>query len=369
MTTHANSARVALPDVLRGIAILAMVIAHAEPFLPNAPKIVEFAVGLISSLAAPLFALVMGMSAQLVWERSAGRMGRMLWRQGIKAAALIALGLWMNTWGSWVAIVLQYLGIVLLIGVPLLLLPRVTRLPIAAVLFAVAPLVFQFLRGRTLELFSQPDFDGSAPMTVVQQYVNDLFGGGSYYWPPELIAFFLVGSFLVHVRVTRAHAIVVLISATALFVPVQLLLGTGAYPTPSWVDMGRDVAVVAFAYAVTSLIVAVHPLAWLTNAVRDIGRVSLTLYLVHVLFLAAYSDNLLRLEGYSRPFETVWWGWAVTVIVIPLWGMLWWRTVGVGPVEWALNLLEGRPKHPRHAIRSARTERVERLAATAPTSE
>lgn len=356
MTTPTIQTRLALPDVLRGIAILAMVIAHADPFLPTAPRAVGFVVGLISSLAAPLFALVMGMSAQLVWDASRSSKGRVFWRQGIKGVALIALGLWMMTWGSWVAIVLQYLGVVLLIGVPLLLLPRVLRLPLAAVLFVATPLLNEFLRARSTALVSQPGFDGSVPAVVAQQYFYDVVGGGAYYWPAELIAFFLIGSVLVGLRLPRSQALVALVAAAAFFVPIQLLLATDAYPAPSWIDIGRDITVVAFAYASATLALEVRQLTWLTNAIRDIGRVALTLYVVHVLFIAAYADNHIRTTGMSRPMDDVWWAWALTVIVIPLWGMLWWRTVGVGPVEWLLNLLEGRPKHPRHAIRAARAQ-------------
>lgn len=361
MNSLPTSARLALPDILRGIAILAMVIAHAQPFLPQTPRPVMFVVGLISSMAAPLFALVMGMSAQLVWDFSRSSKARVFWRQGVKAVALIVLGIWMMTWGSWVAIVLQYLGVVLLIGVPLLLLPRITRLPLAVVLFAITPLVFQLLRGRTMELITQPGFDSGAPGTVGQRYAYDFLGSGSSYWPAELLAFFLVGSVLVGMHLTRSNAIVVLVAASALFLPIQLLLATDAYPAPSWVDIGRDITVVAFAYAVSTLVAEWRPLEWLISAVRDIGRVSLTIYLVHILFIAAYFDGHVPQFGYGRPIENVWWAWAVTVIAIPLWGMLWWRTVGVGPVEWLLNVLEARPRHPRHAIRAER-------ASTAPTT-
>ena len=76
-----------------------------------------------SDLASPLFALVLGLSAQILLQRTP-RSGRalMLVQQGIRGVVLIALGLWLSTWGTWVAVVLSFLGVVLIVGVPLLLL-------------------------------------------------------------------------------------------------------------------------------------------------------------------------------------------------------------------------------------------------------
>ncbi|HWO50444.1 MAG TPA: heparan-alpha-glucosaminide N-acetyltransferase domain-containing protein [Ornithinibacter sp.] len=63
--------RIVVPDVLRGVAILAMLIAHAVPFLPGAPSALNFLMFNINDVASPLFALVMGMSAQIVTQRTA----------------------------------------------------------------------------------------------------------------------------------------------------------------------------------------------------------------------------------------------------------------------------------------------------------
>ena len=46
----------------------------------------------------------------------------MLFQQVVRGLLLIALGLWMTEWGSWVAIVLSHLGVLLIVGAPLLLL-------------------------------------------------------------------------------------------------------------------------------------------------------------------------------------------------------------------------------------------------------
>ncbi|CAN7415970.1 heparan-alpha-glucosaminide N-acetyltransferase domain-containing protein [Microbacterium maritypicum] len=91
--------RLLVPDALRGFAIVAMLIAHAAPFVPNAPWAVQFITANFSSVASPLFALVMGMSAELVWRRG-GPVGVTLLQQTLRGLFLIVLGVWMATWGS-----------------------------------------------------------------------------------------------------------------------------------------------------------------------------------------------------------------------------------------------------------------------------
>ena len=115
--------RLLVPDVLRGVALLAMLIAHAVPFLPERPAALAVVMANINDLASPLFALVMGVSAQLVLQRTV-RSGIpfMLFQQIIRGMILIGLGMILSEWGTWVAIVLSYLGVLLIVGAPLLFL-------------------------------------------------------------------------------------------------------------------------------------------------------------------------------------------------------------------------------------------------------
>ena len=77
-----TSGRLVVPDVLRGVAILGMLVAHAKPLLPSLPPGVPLAMGSANDVASPLFALVMGLSAEILTQRTppAGR-GRMLLQQ------------------------------------------------------------------------------------------------------------------------------------------------------------------------------------------------------------------------------------------------------------------------------------------------
>lgn len=109
--------RLVVPDALRGLALLAMVIAHVDPFLRDPPRGWDFLSGQINDVASPLFALVMGMSAQIMLQR--GGVGpRATWvvigQNAVRGVVLIALGLWLETWGTWIAIVLAFLGVLLI---------------------------------------------------------------------------------------------------------------------------------------------------------------------------------------------------------------------------------------------------------------
>lgn len=63
--------RLVVPDVLRGVAILAMLVAHgANSLMPDVPTPVRMVSGQLNDLASPLFALVMGMAAQILLTRT-----------------------------------------------------------------------------------------------------------------------------------------------------------------------------------------------------------------------------------------------------------------------------------------------------------
>ena len=60
-TSGAAPARVLGLDAARGLAVVAMVIAHALPFISSrVPEAVMFLLVQVNDLASPLFALVMG---------------------------------------------------------------------------------------------------------------------------------------------------------------------------------------------------------------------------------------------------------------------------------------------------------------------
>ena len=85
---------------------------------------------------------------------------------------------------------------------------------------------------------------------------------------------------------------------------------------------------------------------------RAIGATALSIYLFHVGLIA-----LMTRWGYV-PIWDGYGQWAVIVIVVVAIGWLWWRFIGVGPVEWLLGWVTLRPKRWRRENASAPSERT-----------
>ncbi|WP_307362417.1 acyltransferase family protein [Microbacterium murale] len=332
--------RLVVPDVLRGVAIVAMLIAHAVPMIPDVPRALAFVMGNINALASPLFALVMGMAAQIVWNRKGG-VGRTILQQSLRGVALIALGVWMMTWGSWVAVVLQYLGLLLLVGAPLLLLGTRALIIVTAVIAVASQPVLEWARGAAW-IYSQP--------TPVIEVANWVALGPSYRLV-NLLPFFLLGAILLRHgircdRVLWTMAIVAPIAYLASMVGGRFLVAD--VKSGDYLDTLRDVGLVFATYVVVVLIAEMR----LKGAarIRDAvfaplsawGQVALSLYLLHVGIIAWWAHAL-----NGRPEQNSPLGW-LSVVVLPLIvGWLWWRFVGPGPVEWVLGWVTGRPKRRR----------------------
>ena len=328
--------RLVVPDVLRGIAIVAMLLAHATPFLPQIPGAARFVLGNINDLASPLFALVMGMSAQLVWS-SSHRAPATLLQQAIRGLLLIALGLWMATWGSWVVIVLCYLGLLLLVGVPLLLLPtRALAVVLAAVAVIGAPLN-ELARAHIAEILTSNE--------VVRNLADWTVLGHSYR-VSNLLPFFLLGAVLLRggLRRDRAMWLMLAIAPFAYVVtPVlEKVLHLPAFVSGTYPDTLHDVGLVFATYAVVVLLATMRNERRAVGAVfaplRIWGQLALSLYLLHVGVVSLWA----RATGYPTENNAI--GWA-SVVVLPLVAaLLWWRFVGTGPVEWLMGAASGRPK-------------------------
>jgi hypothetical protein len=332
-------ARLPVPDVLRGIAIVAMVIAHAAPFIPSRPGAVSFVTSMFSEMASPLFALVMGLSAQLVWNRRP-RVGVTLLQQTLRGLFLIALGVWMATWGSWVAIILAYLGVLIIIGAPLLLARTPVVIAVAAVVLLISQPLLAAARTWTW-IYTAPE--------PIRELMTWIFLGPQYR-VVNLLPFFLLGALLVRHGFRRDA----LLWTMAGIAPVAYLTwGVAAYtdlvPTQSgnYTDTARDIGLVFAAYVLVVLAATTKPgrarRFWdaVFVPLRACGQVALSLYLLHVGMIALWNN------AYGRPESNVYLGWLVIVPGMILVGWLWWRFVGTGPVEWVMGWITGRPKRVR----------------------
>lgn len=335
--------RLVVPDVLRGVAIVAMLIAHAVPMLPDAPRALSFVMGNINSLASPLFALVMGISAQIVWNRNGG-VGRTMLQQSLRGVALIALGVWMMTWGSWVAVVLQYLGLLLIIGVPLLLLGTRALIIVTAVIVVASQPILEWARSAAW-IYMQP-----VPVIEVANWV----ALGPSYRLINLLPFFLLGAILLRRGIRRDRVLWTM----AVIAPIAYLISmvggrflVADVRSGDYLDTLRDVGLVFATYVVVVLVAEMRRAR--ATRIRDAvfaplrawGQVALSLYLLHVGIIAwwAHAFN-------GRPEQNSLIGWLAVVVLPLIIGWLWWRFVGPGPVEWVLGWVTGRPKK-RHARR------------------
>ncbi|WP_392541898.1 heparan-alpha-glucosaminide N-acetyltransferase domain-containing protein [Oryzobacter telluris] len=340
----AGGPRLLVPDVLRGGAILAMLVAHAVPFLPEAPDVVRLLMRQVNDVASPLFALVMGMSAQLVAERTdRSRRARMLAQQVVRGLLLIALGVWMEGWHTWVAIVLGQLGILLIVGAPLVLLPTRWLVAVAASCAVLAAPVNAWARSELLWAFADPE----APFSRVAGWV----ALSAHYRLTNLLPFFLLGALLLRHGFRRdvlLWTVLAVAPLAYLVVPVLLRLRPEAdVSSGSLPDTLHDLGLVLGAYAVTVLVVtvrgarAMRVVGVVTVPLLAAGAVSLSLYLLHVGVLALWAP------GGPRPAENDLLGWLVIVPGTMAAGFLWWRLVGTGPAEWLVGALTARRKPRR----------------------
>lgn len=335
--------RLVVPDVLRGVAILCMLIAHAKPLLPSLPPGFPLMIGSANDVASPLFALVMGLSAEIVTQRTpTGARWRMLLQQAARGLVLIALGVWMSSWGGWVAVVLSFLGVLLLVGAPILLLSTRWVIAIAIGTAVLSDPVNAWAR-QTLWVFV-----GDSPvMTQLAQWV---FLGFSYRLT-NLLPFFLLGALLMRHGFRRDRYLWAMAAIAPLAYAVRPVV-TAVFDTPphtsgSYVDTLHDIGLVFAVYVVIVLLATVErpgPARVITavfEPLRAIGSVALSLYLLHVALIALWvrMGFVVVENDYVR--------WLLLVPGMILVGWLWWRFIGVGPVEWLLGWVTGRPKRWR----------------------
>ncbi|SMH27645.1 Uncharacterized membrane protein YeiB [Rathayibacter oskolensis] len=337
--------RQVVPDALRGVAIVAMLVAHAMPLVPSVRTGgVGFATGNVNDLASPLFALVMGMSAALVLQRPGASAGRVVLQNLLRGAILIALGLWLSTWGSWIAVVLSFLGIVLAIGTPILLL-RSRAVAAAAALIAVAgaPLNAAVAAAVDPVLASSPSPLGS----VLRWFFLD-----PHYRVTSLLPFFLLGALLLRHGFRRDR----LLAALAVTAPIAYLARPllrqatgGENVSGSYPDTLHDLGLVLAAYVAVVLLAAVRrrpassAIGTALLAFRAVGSLALSVYVLQVAVVAAMARAGYR-SGADEP-------WALVLLVGGVWaaGVLWWRFGGTGPIEWSIGQLTRRVPAPRRA--------------------
>lgn len=341
--------RVVTLDVLRGVAIVCMLTAHGVPFLRAAtyPEAVTLALAAVNMVASPLFGLVMGASAALVWSRSAtvsDRPRRVLADVG-RGVTIYVLGMMLVGLQTWVAIVLHVLGVLMILGVPVAAL--------AGTVIRSGGVRIWVLGGVTAGLFLLAPSLTGALVPAGERLANGTTGGwlevwvalaaGYSYRALSLLPFFALGALLATTgSLERPRLLAVRCAPVAAGMLLALGLGWFGSMTLSGdaADQWRDLTLVATAIALASLLVG-----WggavcgpLVSALADLGAIALSLYALQIVVLKP-------MMSWSVWQSSPAWGWAclALLVLVPSVAMITWRrTLGPGPLEHLVALVTGK---------------------------
>lgn len=332
------STRVVGLDAVRGVAIVAMVIAHVVPFARDAlPHTALGVAGQISDLASPLFGLVMGVSAGLVWLRpenqSPGGGLRRAVSDSARAGVVFALGMALSAVGSWIAIVLQVLGVLMVLG---LLFVRLAT-PVLSSAVVVAFVTMPALTGWVApEAVREPNGHGS----VVEQLVQSLSHGQSYR-ALSLLPFFALGVLLARLGLARAALAERLAMAGLIGTGLWLLLeavGVQTRLSGDWPDQLHDLALVLTAYGLVMMYAGYRGSTPGLRALAALGVLSLSVYVGHVPLIKAAADQP---DLWSSDATGLLMAAAILAAVVGT-ALAWERLLGQGPIERAVALVTGR---------------------------
>lgn len=336
-----DSGRDAAVDLVRGVAVVCMVIAHVRVWAPTDAAPVKLTLLVINNVASPLFALVMGVSAGIVLTRRRHRVTgtTFVLRNLIRGLVLIAIGVGLEQLHTFVAIVLMSLGATLVVAAPLALLPVQVLGVASALVFAVGPAVNAAARGA----LDPARVHSAAWVDQVLQW----FVLSAHYRVVSLLPFVLLGVVLARVGLGRRDAVRSLVLGLAAGVAVVALwlggrgIGRSDVVSGDLTDSLLDLALAGCAFGVLVLIArwpAGEPLITALAPVRAVGAMALTAYVLHVGLIALVMRTL---DGVTVSGN---WPWLTSGVllatVIACWA--WWRLLGKGPVERLMGLVSDR---------------------------
>lgn len=373
------SRRVYSVDAVRGFAIFAMVVAHTVVFTQQAsPKALLFVESVLNDLAAPTFALIIGVSLALTSPAAADtRANRWSFRlqTAIKAAILIVLGFALEFAPSGVSVVLDYLGAILLAALPLIFLRTRWLLVVAALVAAAGPPLIELL--RTAATNDPTLVSPTTPVTVILDWA--LLGHS--YRISGLLPLLLIGVVIGRsVLGSRRRTLWLLGVAAFGLVVTQFwtfadLPGSGV--RGGYVEVIRDACLAVGSFAVLSwLLDLTSPrVAAVARRVAEPlavqGRMALSIYVFQVLLLIGIWASPI-----AAPDSPVWQGsplgWAVQLgVLFSCWAFAaaWWRVLGTGPIERVMGVCTGRhPWSSLWAVAPRPAVSADRRSAAAPTS-
>lgn len=298
-------------DVARGVAVLSMYVAHVAP--SDGPGQVLL---LSEFLTAPLFALLVGVGAELSAQRP--RRSR-AWRSAlVRGAVLLGIGVWLASLPSQILIVLVWLGVLTWIMAGVARLPSVLVAGIGVLGLAAGPLWQRDVAtwwARSIDAYGGLDAPGVRLMGAVLDLVliNDAY---------RLVAFVGYACLgVLAVRLLRSRATATAVVALGLAAALFALDKVGGVPLDPYAGTWQEtafVAVLALATLAGSWVVADRWRGAPVVALARVGGMALTLYVLHVLATIAYlrtepasgrDDSWLLLAGLVLGSLALAWAW------------------------------------------------------------
>lgn len=330
-----------LVDALRGLAITCMLVAHATPLLGSLPVLPAAALDVLNDVASPLFALVMGMAGAIVLRRKNSTAVGFLASRVVQGLMLILVGVVLASPPTWVGVVLPQLGVLVVVGAPLLLLPERWYKVAAVIALVLGPIVAQ-LTGLVVpqQWIINP---GEGP-ALLQWLVT-----GLQYRVSSLLPFFLFGAFLWSSDALRRWApckLMALFGTTLTLFSYAAALYAGqagaAYLVSSggYIDLIRDGGLVSLMVGVAGMVAMKHVSTSgkvggiLLSALAGPGKLALSLYAAHILLLVAVVAGVGSQSPAVRAAV-----FAAFILGIPVLGWLWSRYLGKGPLERVMSWL------------------------------
>lgn len=326
-------------NFLRALGVISMVEVHLAMYLVSpegqSQKLYEI-MGWFGHLAAPIFLISLGISLTLA-VNGKDKGGTPVKKRG---AALFVLGLLFIP--IWQGSILHYMGIYLLVSYSLLGVPRPIRLVIAALLLAGAPVILQYIdysAGWKRLGYQLADF------WTVHGFLTNLLANGFFpVFPWLLYPIFgtVLGDYLLaSVRQGREKDFALgCITAGAVFVSVALVLAShfsweiSFYPT-TILHVLLFLGVVLLLFGVFFRLLDIeHQPTNIAEPILFLGRVSLSMYILHILV----GPVLFRTIGWLNAFS-VYQVLAFDVGMVVFLGLFCYRSlriIGHGPFEYLL---------------------------------
>lgn len=311
-------------DMLRGLALLLTGVSLCAP--RSAPQLL---VDVVDFATAPLFALLIGVGAQL-GDRGSRALPAAFVRAGVRAAVLVALGFWLESWGAPLDVVLFSLAL------PTLLAPVLARLPLAVLLeigtfcWAAGPALRDWGRARHAQAAAQGDKVGARLWDVVV--------AGPHYRLTTLLVFTCLG-----IVVWRAHAGTRTSARSGVTGLVAVVAAGGLLAARdagrvSFEPLSGDRLEVFFAVLLVggaaAVWFAVVPRGTRLPALAAAGSMSLSIYVVQVAYVTCVAG-----AGHRVNDAQSWINVAVLTLAALVLPMLWRSLVDRDP--WARGPIEG----------------------------